>query len=340
MPELTHDWRNLGESQLLAWLVAEESKRGNVLDTDGANRLRDRIWHVSKDEEKRAWRLVGKRDGLTVVRGVKQDNAEKPEKPKRKIQKLTCGDEDVFRIGEKAIDVDKIEEMQYMEDMPDVDAVKWLCDLVGYEWDAADALREFDDGWLFTWNQDGTVQGSEYETHDQMVARLQREADKKAKAQEALNAEKAAAAKARHERDERNRIYDAEIEEKLKDDPDFHAFKQELIDHGIYIPNVGRIRRMYFTKGLDSFGYCFPDVDLREIFNANRRQVKCEWIDNGSIFWRAMIKHNQVRSLSKPTKPGVMQETGRCGIDISDEEAIRIESELSWERELSFKKAA
>lgn len=296
-------------------MVAEEAKRGNEIDADEAERLRKKIWNVTKSPEKRVWIPLEERseNGLKFIAGcITLRAAEEAAKEAERIAnlpKLVCSDDDVFRIGKKVVDEETIAEMEWMEPRSKQEAVKYLCELVGYEWDAQDALENYSGGWLFDLNKDETVQGTEIENERKREAK------------------RLVAAAEQKERSERLRETIAEYDERQASQDD-QPYVDEFIDQVCaYLSGVHRLRRMQLFQNFYELLNAFPDMNIRDAANAITESKHSS--DRENCFIEFMIKCRIIVQVS--VHDGQFKRVAYHGAAITFDEAKSLRDDLKAE---------
>lgn len=173
MPPKWHDYQNKPESELLQWLVAEEAERGVTLEIDDADKLRHRIWNVTK--EGKAWKVAEKNGTRYLIQGVDfgllEGQQAEPEKVERKAvvkpvyRTEWVGEVEVITVGGEEITDEQDNLLECMPPSETEDAAQWLLAQLGFAFDANRMLREqTGDHWNFV---DGKYTGKQYKTKEQ-----------------------------------------------------------------------------------------------------------------------------------------------------------------------------
>ena len=195
--KFSEDPAELAESPLLQWLdertrqigytVAGKSITAETPRAVALNILRDQISKCTRVDAIKPWYCVRKNeDGSSVYVGRNNRQTEAPKAEtvgesipavvavkgkESKSQSIPPDPESLvirydkkrseWFIGEEKIDLGIIyDEFKIMPKLPESDACKFLCDAVGFEWNAKHALRRVVS--VFQENRDGTYQGTSW----------------------------------------------------------------------------------------------------------------------------------------------------------------------------------
>jgi hypothetical protein len=190
MPPKWHDYQNKETSELLQWLVTEESARGVTISIDEADKLRHRIWNVTK--EGKAWKVAEKNGTRYLIQGadygLPEGQQTEPEKAERKVVVRPVyrtewvenkdGDEvEIITVSGEEITAKQDELLEWMPPLEPDAAAQWLMVQLGFAFDAHRMLRE-QTGDL--WNLvDGKYIGVSYKTEEQQEEERKAKEEKK-----------------------------------------------------------------------------------------------------------------------------------------------------------------
>jgi hypothetical protein len=321
-------------SQFLQALDRRVTETGFELDTSNGewsrffalDKLRHRIHNVTKTEELRPLAAEKQMDGSWLIWdwNLGLVNAEESARI-AKLPKWRYNEkQELYFIGKHEVDYDQEYDLKRMEPRTESEAIKYACDILGFEWnvqerlDVADRFPDCDaddadatEAGTYPFRKvNGLYHGCSYLTPEEKVEQEREQAEFRAE----LSHQRL---KRMAEHEEWCKAYDAEIWDNL--DGGYWITCDQLRTHNCMVDELATIRRLPLCVGNDEVAASFPQFSRLMGSSA------------GGQFLNLLVEHNQLARIKKPNPSGGSPVWAVHGIDLTFEKAKQVRDDVQNE---------